>query len=199
MMITIAAVADRIGEYIGKQAELPSEVKHLCYGVECLLVLLLNMGIILALGWICGAFKETALITLSALFMKHIIGGPHLSGFLRCTGFSALVLVGSAWLLKIYGSPSYWWLMILAIMGICSILLCGLMLGPEFKFSKKQLRSRKILGVLVLTLLACLNIWRRDLWLTATLIGVLLTVMLRTPIGVLIVQWVEQITKRKEA
>jgi accessory gene regulator protein AgrB len=199
-VVTIADVADRIGEHIGEQAGLQTEeVKRLCYGVECLLVMLLSIVIILAAGWFCGVFVETAFITLAALFMKHIIGGPHLSGLLRCIGFSALILVGSAWLLRIYGSPSFWWFAILALLGSGVILLYGPLLATEFHFSEKQIGYRKILGVFLLMALTSLNIWHRQPRLTASIIGILVTIMLRTPIGVWIVHWVETITKRKEA
>jgi accessory gene regulator protein AgrB len=195
-MITIAEAADRIGEFIGEQAELQSEVKKICYGIECLLIMLISITIILGLGWLCGVFKETAMITLAALLMKYIIGGPHLSGFSRCTSFSVLILISAAWLLKAYGNPLPLWLIALAAFWGSAALLYGSMLASEFNFSKKQIRTRKILGVFVLVLLAGLNIWRYDL--SAPMVGAWLTVMLRTPIGILIVHWVEQITKGKE-
>jgi accessory gene regulator protein AgrB len=198
-VVTIAEVADRIGEHIGTQAGLQTEIKKICYGVECLLVILLSIAIILMLGWLCGVFMETALITFSALLMKHIIGGPHLSGFLRCTGFSALILIGAAWLLNIYGSPSPWWFITLAVLGSGIVLLYGPMFNSEYKFNKRQVRFRKILSAFILVLLAGLNIWRYDLWLAALMLGVLLTVMLRTPIGIWTFQWLEQISKGKEA
>jgi accessory gene regulator protein AgrB len=198
-MITIASVADHIGEYIGEQAELQSEVKKICYGVECTLVLLINIGIILALGWLCGAFKETALITLAALVMKHIIGGPHLSGFVRCTVLSTVILAGAGWAFKTLGAPSPWWLLVLAIAGCGIIWLYGPLFAADFHCSGQQIKFRKLLGVFFLALLSIFNIWFYSRGLIYLNIGALVTVSLRTPAGVLIVNGLEQLTKGKEA
>lgn len=197
-MITIADAADQIGEYIGRQAGLQSEVKKICYGVECLLVMSLSIGIITGLGWLCGVFAETALITLTALLMKYIIGGPHLSGFLRCTGFSAFIFISSAWLLKAGGNSLHWWIIILAFFGCGAILLYRPLLAPECNSGIKQTRLRKFLCVLLLMLLCGLNYGYRNLGSISLLTGAILTILLRTPIGILIVQRVEQITKGKE-
>ncbi|HBF36184.1 MAG TPA: hypothetical protein DDW50_02560 [Firmicutes bacterium] len=198
-MVTIAKISDNIGEYIGEQAGLQTETKKICYGVECILIMIISLGIILMFGWLLGAFKETILITLAALFMKHIIGGPHLSGFIRCTTFSALILAGAGWALKTFGAPSPWWLFILAMIGCGVVLLYGPLLAEEFHFSEQQIKGRKVLGVFFLIFLSGCDIFFSSVWLTAVNIGFLLTIMLRTPAGVLIVQWVEQLTKGKEA
>lgn len=198
-MITIAEVSDHIGEYIGEKAGLQAEVKKICYGIECLVIMVISIGFILGIGWLCGAFKETVLITLAALFMKHIIGGPHLSGFVRCTAFSALILAGAGWAFKTLGAPSPWWLFILATVGCGVILLYGPLLAPEFHFSEQQIKFRKWFGVFTLAFLSLFNIWFYSIWLTALNIGALITVLLRTPAGVWMFHWLEQITKGKEA
>ncbi len=198
-MVTIADVADHVGEYIGEKAGLQSEVKKICYGIECLSIMVISIGFILGVGWLCGAFKETLWITFAALFMKHIIGGPHLSGFVRCTAFSALILAGSGWALKTLETPSPWWLLALATAGCCVVLLYGPLLAQDFDFNEQQIKSRKRFGVITLASLSLLNIWFDSTWLTALNIGVLITVLLRTPAGVWIVHWLELITKGKEA
>ncbi len=198
-MVTIAEVADHVGEYIGEKAGLQSEVKKICYGIECLSIMAISIGFILAVGWLGGALRETFWITFAALWMKHIIGGPHLSGFVRCTVFSALILAGSGWALKTLGLPSPWWLLALATAGCCVVLLYGPLLAPDFDFSKQQIKSRKRFGVITLASLSLLNIWFVSTWLSALNIGVLITVLLRTPAGVWIVHGLEQITKGKEA
>lgn len=198
-MITIAEVSDHIGEYIGEQAGLQTEVKKICYGVECSLIMLISIGFILGIGWLCGVFKETLLITLSALFMKHIIGGPHLSGFVRCTVLSALILAGAGWALKTFGTPSPWWLLVLTVAGCGIILLYGPLFASDFHCSGQQIKLRKLLGILFLTFLSIFNIWFYSRGLIYLNIGALVTVLLRTPAGVLIVNRLEQITKGKEA
>jgi accessory gene regulator B len=197
-MISIAEVADRIGERLGEQSGLKSEVKKLCYGIECLLIMSISISIFLGCGWFCGAFKETAVITLAALVMKHIIGGPHLSGFLRCTGFSTLILVGAAWLLKSHGSPSPWCLLVLAALGSVIIWFYGPLLPSELNLNKHRVKIRRVAGISILIVVTGLLTWHPNLWLTSLMIGFLLTILLRTPIGVLIVQWIEKITNRKE-
>jgi accessory gene regulator protein AgrB len=157
-----------------------------------------SLCFILIVGWICGAFNETLLITFAALFMKHFIGGPHLSGFIRCTGFSAFMLVGTSWLLRTFGIPPYEWLIVLSILGIIVVLYYGPLFASDFNFNKNQVKIRKFLGALVLILLVCLNIRYRNIGVTSLLFGALLTVMLRAPIGVFIVQGIEKLTKGTE-
>jgi len=101
-------------------------------------------------------------------------------------------------LLKANSNPSPWWFVTLAVLGSSVVLIYGPMFAPEYKFSMKQVRCRKSLGAFVLALLTVLNIWCQNRWLTFLIAGVILSVMLRTPIGVWIVQQLEQITKEKE-
>ena len=86
----------------------------------------------------------------------------------------------------------------MAIVGCGVIMIYGPLLAPEFHFNEQQLKLRKLIGILSLILLSSFNILFYNIWLSYFNIGVLITVTLRTPAGVLIVNWVEQLTKGKE-
>lgn len=198
-MMTIAKLSDRIGEHISKEAGLESEVAKICYGIECLLVFSLNLTAILTAGWLANAFKETLIIAMGTLLMKYIIGGPHLSGFSRCVGYSILFIVGLALLLKYYYlSFSPYLLLFLLTAGFIIIWFFAPMVTTDKVFSQPQVIRRKILGIVVLFILVLTNLLVAEFYFQGLLIGVLLSIFNISPVGSNLVKWVDRITKRKE-
>lgn len=143
-MLTIAKIADRIGENICKKAGLESEVKTVCYGVEVTLVSAISVAAMLLIGWLFGFFLQVFPIAIASLLMKTIVGGPHLSGFLRCLGFSSLLIVGAAFLYKYnYLSFSLAIGVVLLLLGLVVIWRYAPMLTSGKTISKDEINKRR--------------------------------------------------------
>lgn len=198
-MFTIAQLSDRLGEHIGKKAGLEWEIGKISYGVECVFVFLFSIGTILFFGWLTDTFRETLMITLGYFLMKSLIGGPHLSGFLRCLGYSVFLIVGTGFLFKTgYENFSLLLLIILTVTGSLVIFNYAPMLTVNKHFTGEQNIRRRLIAVTLLLIVAVINIFAWNYNWIGLLIGISISVFNISPVGSSLVQWVDSVTKRKE-
>lgn len=195
-MTTISQVADRIGEHICKQAGLESELKKICFGIEVMLVMSVSILIILFFGIVLGVFKETCIITLTALFMKFIIGGPHLSGFFRCQIYSAILILSGASLYKIQEV----WLttpFILFILTLNLMIIAIFQLAPSYCiYDQKQTITRKFLAMFLVIITIISYLQFDNLFSVGALIGFTISIINISPVGTSFVRWLDRITKQ---
>ncbi len=198
-MTTIAEFADRFGKYISEKAGYQAELKKICYGVECILVIFITLAFMLLFGFICGVFRETMIIFSGMLIMKYIIGGPHLSGLSRCIGLSAILTVSAAWLLKLGFLEIPAELLFLPYLaGFIIIQRYAPILTMDKASSQQHKKARQNLAKIELLILILINIFNPNSWWYGVFIGSLLAIGLVSPGGVKFIYWVETITKPKE-
>lgn len=198
-MNTIAQLADVIGNRICEKADLKFRVKEVCYGVECILVILISIWFFLVIGWVLGSFKETLFITIGSILMKSVVGGPHLSGLSRCIGFSAVFIVGLAMLFKFNYLNFPWQLLIvLLVISIIVIFRYAPLLTPDKKFNEAQKILRCILATLMILVVISFNLVTPSFWITGFLIVNLFAIFNISPLGVALTNRVETFTAKKE-
>lgn len=195
-MVTITRIADEIGEHICKQAGLESELKKICFGIEVILVMSISFIMTIIFGAVLGMLNETMIVISSALAVKFLIGSPHLSGFLRCLLYSiALILIG-AWLCSIYAV----WLTsnIAWILGLFNLVILSCMpLRPSYRSLEiKQIITRKL--VIGFMIFSCLILYINypGLLYSGALIGISISILNTSPVGVKFTKWLDRITKQ---
>lgn len=195
-MTTISQVADQIGEHICKQSGMESELKKICFGIEVIMVMLISIIITIVFGAVFGLFAETSIVISSALLVKFLIGGPHLSGFFRCLIYSvALILVG-AWFCHIY--PVWLNQDIALLLGLFVLtILIGMRLLPSYRtLKRKQVITRKIVVGFMMFCYTILYIYDPNLFYAGALIGISISILNTSPVGVNFTKWLEWITKK---
>jgi len=194
-MITIAQFADIIGAHICEKADLKSRVKEVCYGVECILIILLSFCFFMVIGWLAGVFRETLMITIGMLIMKYMVGGPHLSKLSRCMGFSAIFVIGLSMLFKSgYLYFPRWLLIGILLISFTVIFRYAPLLSPGKEFDDAQKGWRRVFAALMLLIIITLQIITPAFWINGFLIGNLFAIFNITPLGVTLVKRVEDFT-----
>lgn len=195
--MTIAEVADFLGQQVCEKAGRQEDLKRVCYGTEVFLTLSISLLVILLIGAILGMFSEVAAVSIMLLLTKTVVGGPHLSGYARCAGFSMLLIVGSAWLFsRLMLSP----VMILGLTFVSLVIVvCW---APRSKlpdmYSENQTWARKLIALALLAGLGCLAAFsHHELW-GYLFLGSFLSIWSISPVGTEVVKTVEKITKGVE-
>lgn len=195
-MITISRVADEIGEHICKQAGLDSEVKKICFGVEVIMVMAISIATTITLGTLLGIFDETLIVISSALLVKFLIGSPHLSGFFRCLVYSVAIILAGSWLSSIY--PVWLTDNTALALGLFNLsVLIYMPLSPSYRtLERRQVITRKFtVGFMILSY-AVLYINHPNLFYAGALIGISLSILNTSPVGVNFTKWLDRITKQ---
>lgn len=197
--MTIAKIADQIGQTICLKAGRETETAKVCYGVECALVLVISVGIILTVGAILGVLRETFGIAMVFLVMKYIVGGSHLSGFSRCVIYSALIIVGAAIFLKTPNSRGVpLWIFGLMLMGgLAVIYKYAPLIREGIKLNRRQIWSRRFFAAVILLGFIFINSFHISAGWWSGLVGTALALFNITPPGVGLVKLVERLTKPK--
>ncbi len=195
-MTTISQIADGIGEHICKQAGLELEIKKVCFGIEIIMMMTVSIAVTVTLGSVFGLISETLIVTLNALLIKFIIGGSHLSGFLRCLIYSSAVILLGAWLCSIYPV----WLtvnmvLLLALINLVIMIIMPLLVSYR-TLKRKQEIIRKLLVILMVLFYSLLYINHSDKFYAGALIGISISVLNITPVGVNFTKWLDHITKQ---
>jgi accessory gene regulator protein AgrB len=198
-MLTIAKIADRIGENICQKAGLESELKTVCYGVEVTLVSVFSVAGVLLTGWILGIFDQVLPIAIASLLMKTIVGGPHLSGFTRCLGFSSLLIVGSAYLYKYnYLNFSLAIGVFLLLLGLVVIWRYAPMLTAGKIISKDEINKRRFWAMIFWLIFWLVAIFSKPASGGEGLfIGASIAIFNISPLGANLVKGMEIITKKR--
>ncbi|MCL6590781.1 MAG: accessory gene regulator B family protein [Firmicutes bacterium] len=198
-MLTIAKIADQIGENICKKAGLESEINTVSYGVEVTLVSVISVTVVLFSGWLLGVFIQVLPIALASLLMKTIIGGPHLSGFTRCLGFSAFLITGAAFLDKYHYlnfGPGLG--VVLLLVGLAVIWRWAPMVTVERIISKDEINKRRFWGTVFWLVCGLVAIFLKPASGGGGLfIGASIAIFNISPLGVNLVKGVENITKKR--
>ena len=195
-MISISQVADRIGEHICKMADLESEVKKICFGVEVIMMMMISILSTFVFGGALGVFRETLIVTFAAFVMKFIIGGSHLSGFFRCFIYSIIFVLSGAWLCSIYqiwlNPPTVLLLLLLNI-----LVIHYAQLAPSYRtFDNIQVFKRKLTATVLVLISAILCLEFFTFWSSGALIGFSISILNISPAGANFVKWLEHITKQ---
>lgn len=195
-MVTIIRIADVIGEHICKQAGLESELKKICFGIEVILVMLISIVSTIIIGAVLGMLKETMIVISSALVVKFLIGSPHLSGFLRCLLYSIAIILIGAWLCNIY--PVWLTSNIALILGLFNlVILIGMPLCPSYRSLEiKQIITRKLIIGFMIFSNSILYINYPSLLYAGALIGISISILNTSPVGVNFTKWLDRITKQ---
>jgi accessory gene regulator B len=195
-MINIAQIADRIGEHICKGAELESELKKVCFGIEVMLVMVISFITTILLGGFLGMLNETLIIILTAMLVKFIIGGSHLSSFFRCLIYSITITLFGALICKNY---SIWLNNYIAVIlfTIDLIILLKAPLFPSYRvLERKQIITRKFL----VSILLCISLWfyfyQANLFSSGALIGFSLSIINISPAGANFMKWLDKVPKK---
>ncbi|NLW48213.1 MAG: hypothetical protein GXY86_12880 [Firmicutes bacterium] len=195
-MTTISQMADLIGKHICKQSGLESELKKICFGVEVIMVMAISIIITIVFGAVLGMFAETLIMIASVFLVKFLIGGPHLSGFFRCLIYSVTLILVGAWLCHIYPvwlNQDIAWLLGLFVLTI----LIGMRLLPSYRtLERKQVITRKMVVGLMMFCYTILFIYGPNLFYAGALIGISISILNTSTVGVNFTKWLEQITKQ---
>lgn len=195
-MVTITRIADEIGEHICKQAGLESELKKICFGIEVILVMLISIVLTIIFGAALGMLSETMIVISSALVVKFLIGSPHLSSFFRCLLYSIAIILIGAWLCSVY--PFWLTSNIALILGLFNlVILIGMPLRPSYRsLAIKQILTRKLaIGFMIFSCLI-LYIKYPSLLYAGALIGISISILNTSPVGVNFTKWLDRITKQ---
>ncbi len=194
-MVTIAEIADRIGEHICQQAGLHENQNKVCFGIEILLIMSITAFVSLAIAMIFGLFFETIAIMVAALGMKFIIGSPHLSGFSRCLIYCICLSMTGALLTHTADA----WLsvpIIFFILGTDWIVLSVSPLLLSYRtLEKPQILSRKILAGSLIGVTALLVLVAKNLWTTGFFIGSTIAAITISTVHVRLIRWIDDLTK----
>lgn len=195
-MIAISQVADKIGEHICVQAGLESEIQKVCFGIEVIMVMAVSIIITIIMGALLGIFSETLIVITNALLVKFIIGSPHLSGYFRCLAYSVLIILAGAWLCSIYPV----WLMpniALILMLFTLMTLIFMPLLPSYRtFERRQVIARKSLVSVMIIAVGTLFIYVPHLLYAGAMVGISISTLNTSPVGVYFTKWLDRITKR---
>lgn len=196
-MLTIDQWADRIGTYLATKAGIPEEAGKVCYGIECFLVQTISLACILLAGTIVGLPGKTTLVTIAAILLKYVIGGPHFSGFIHCVGFSVFVTVGTAVIFHVsHLVLNSGWVFIITGLGILVIHRYGPLVASHRVLSPEEVRHRRLLADVFLILAAIGNIFIPGEVTTGFFIGMVPPLVFITPPGRALVDMVERTSKR---
>ncbi len=199
-MRTIADIADQWGAYLCKKTGQEAELKTVCYGLEAFLVFLVDIVTIFILGLLCGVFYQTALVMCSLLLMRSLVGGSHLSGFVRCLLFSSLMIMGVILSFKYYfiAQFSVLFAIVACLLSIYLIFRYAPVLVAWKDFSQQKVwRMRLNASGLMLLVTVVYLFWQND-WTKYLLIGNYLAVLNVTPLMQLAVTFVEKHTNMKD-
>lgn len=195
--MTIAEVADRIGEHICERGNIKEKFGVVAYGIEIALGLIITCTTIIICGAVVGLPKETSLVLGGALFMKYIIGGPHLSGFMRCVWLSAFLVLIFTWL---SGFPIFSEFLVtagLGTLGFLGILLWAPLMNFEDEMSRRyQCRLRKFLAMAVFGGILLLHLLSGNMVYTLIFSGFMLSIVNVSPMGILLTDMIEKITNK---
>jgi accessory gene regulator protein AgrB len=195
--MTIAQVADRIGEHICEQTARESEVKKVCFGVELMLTMAIFIISTLVLGGMMGLFLETGILLAVMMAVKFMIGGNHLSGFLPCLILSTCLVIFGAGTTHFYTHwLSFGAVAVLVIIDLTLLLLFPL--HPSYRdFNPRQTFKRKFCTSLLLLFSALIYLNHVNLFCAGLLIGFSIAILTMSPLGASFITRLDKMLQRK--
>lgn len=177
-----------LGEKIARGTGQEDQAEVLAYGLEVVLGLVIEAGVILGLAWLLGITGPTIIILISFLSFRLLAGGSHCTAYYRCLLLSTIVLLSLASLAGPLGSRLVSWPWLMALSGLGAFFLTWRWAPvdtPQKPLPVEKLPARRywclffVLAWYVLISYLPLP----PAWLGATVLGVLWQAFSVTPAG----------------
>lgn len=168
-------VSKNIASYLAGKTGLSKEKETiLAYATEILMLNILNVTLIIILGWLLGVFPGTISCLIMFAFFRHTAGGVHSNSPWRCAIITVLSIPSIALLAAFVSRLGGFYSDVLSIIAVLTGFIAITVLAPVDSpaapiISPERRKRLKMLALLIMALVAVMIIYlRASTWYYAT-------------------------------
>jgi len=185
-------LADRFASAMVREACFDRPVEVVAYGLEIILNIIVQTGIILIIACILHIFPTVLIAIISAIIFRSFSGGTHCSNFYSCTVLSTTVFISIGYLALKITMGTYFFVTVYTIMLLATTIWAPVNTQKVLKKRTATLLKLSSLTFLMLMFGISTTLQLQKELIAAAVMGLAWQVFSLTPLGIFIISKVDE-------